>query len=112
MVIIMVLGVRSQDNGNLIRQSESLYASRWHNRCHDTPCLFVLGVELMTMISVVSAIGLEIKKSRVRIPPGAQEKLEFFRVKKVVLTTRCRCAQPPVCIRTHTKYHVRTLKIL
>ena len=36
---------------------------------------------------------------------------EFFRVKKVVLT-RCRCAQPPVCVRTHTTDHVRVLKIL
>ena len=41
----------------------------------------------------------------------AQEKNEFFRVKNVVLT-RCRCAQHPVCIRTHNNDHVRTLKIL
>ena len=45
-------------------------------------------------------------------PVRSTRKTEFFRVKNVVLT-RCRCAQPPcVCIRTHTKYHVRTLKIL
>ena len=33
--------------------------------------------------------------------------LECFRVKHVVLT-RCRCAQPPVCIRTHKNDDVRT----
>ena len=40
-----------------------------------------------------------------------QKKNVFFRVKKVVLT-RCWCAQPPMCIRTHAKDHVRTLKTL
>ena len=35
----------------------------------------------------------------------------FFRVKNIVLTHR-RCAQPPVCIRTHKNDQVRTLKIL
>ena len=41
---------------------------------------------------------LEIQRSKVQIPSGAHENnVEFFRVKKVVLT-RCRCAQPPVCI--------------
>ena len=39
-----------------------------------------------------------------------KKNFEFFWVKKAVLT-RCRCATP-VCIRTHTKDHVRTLKIL
>ena len=43
---------------------------------------------------------------------GAQDKcVSFFRVKNVVLT-RCRCAHPPVCIRTHNNDHVRTLTIL
>ena len=36
---------------------------------------------------------------------------EIFQIKNVVLT-RCRCAQPPMCIRTHKNDHVRTLKIL
>ena len=50
--------------------------------------------------------------TRVRTPSGAQEKLcEFFRGTNVVLT-RCRCAQPHICIRTHEHDCVRTLKIL
>ena len=45
-------------------------------------------------------------------PVMSTRKTEFFRVKKVV-PSRYRCAQPPcVYICTHTKDHVRTLKIL
>ena len=55
-------------------------------------------------------VGVEIQRSRVRIPSGAQEQTcEFFGVKTVVLT-RCRCAQSPcvyACERpcTHVKDH-------
>ena len=40
-----------------------------------------------------------------------KENFEFFWVKKVVLTRLSMCPTP-VCIRTHTKNHVRMLKIL
>ena len=58
------------------------------------------------------SVGLEIQRPEVRTPSasGAQYFLgEFFRVKNVL--TRCRCAQPPVCIRTHKHDHVRALQI-
>ena len=45
-------------------------------------------------------------------PPQEHKKnWPFFRVKNVVLT-RCRCAQPTVCIHRQQNDHVRTLKIL
>ena len=45
--------------------------------------------------------------------PGrsTRKPLSSYRVKNVVLT-RCQCVQHPVCTRTHTKDHARTLKIL
>ena len=46
---------------------------------------------------------------RVRIPPGAQEKRVFLSQKGCADSSVC---PTPVCIRTHMKDHVRTLKIL
>ena len=42
---------------------------------------------------------------------STRKTFDLLRVKKVVLT-RCRCSQPPVCIRTHTKDYARMLKIM
>ena len=50
------------------------------------------------------------QRSRVRIPSGAKETKTLSCAEKVVLTSSV--CPTPVCIRTHPKDHVRTLKIL
>ena len=63
---------------------------------------------------LVQRRGLQVERPQVRTPSasGAQENIVSFVLVKNVVLTRCRCAQPPVCIRTHKNDHVRTLKIM
>ena len=50
--------------------------------------------------------------TQVRTPSGAQETFVIFFVRLKHVLTRCRCVQPPQCLRTHTNDHVHTLKNL
>ena len=67
--------------------------------CRLRPRVFpsLLSDELLLLIKDKTQLQrwMEIQRSRVQIPLGAQEN-EFFQVKKVVLT-RCRCSQP-LCV--------------
>ena len=57
------------------------------------------------------SVGLGIQRPEVPTPSGEEVKLGSFSESKMLCRLRCRCAQPPACIRTRKNNHVRTLKI-
>ena len=100
------------------------------------PCLFILGASADHLLTSIPAFNLFFLSNLIgvagwlswysvwlHIPrPELESRLEHknkplmsvFRVKNMLLLTRCQCAPTPVCryISTHKNDHVRTLNIL